>query len=102
MRRAKQASLVGGLILACVYPLRSNQNITITVVNSSAFANTYELYDNVCKAAKSDLPLAAHGTSPLTICAADSGYGSFKSRIKGNQTWNNFDLVKSGETKTLN
>ena len=76
--------------------------ITVIIENNSAFNNTFELYDNVCKLSATDKFIAAHKTATLFICVADTGYGSFKARQKGNQIWNNFDLVKNRESRSLN
>src|SRR5258707_1219496 len=75
----------------------SGSSVTVTLRNAGAFDSTYELYDNVCATALPDVSIPAHGTQAQTICASAQGYGSFKSRIKGNTTWNNHDLLSSGQ-----
>jgi len=70
---------------------------TITLRNAGSFDNTYELFDNVCNQALPDRVIQAHKTSALSLCTSPQGYGSFKSRIKGNTTWNNHDLLSEGQ-----
>lgn len=83
------------------------ESIKCVVTNDAAFDNTYELFDNVSNAPvpQSPLVVTAHGQATIDLRssqALDDGYGSFKSRVVGNQTWNNFDLIRNGETRSLN
>ena len=39
--------------------------IVITVTNDGSFDNTYELYDNNCNKALSDITVASHGNTSL-------------------------------------
>lgn len=73
------------------------KRVNITLRNAGSFDNTYELFDNVCNQALPDRTIAAHQTSALSLCTSPQGYGSFKSRIKGNTTWNNHDLLSEGQ-----
>jgi hypothetical protein len=75
--------------------------VSIIARNNGSYDNTYELYDNVCEKPLSDFVLKAHGTGSLELCKSPQGYGSFKSRIKGNSTWNNHDLLSAGQTVDL-
>jgi hypothetical protein len=79
--------------------------INCTVTNDSAFQNTYEIFDNVANTSKGTITLAAHGKTSITLKsskALDDGYGSFKSKKSDSQVWNNFDLIRDGETRSLN
>lgn len=79
--------------------------IVCTVSNDSSFSNSYEIFDNVCNVAKATISLPAHGTSSLSLCsngALSDGYASFKSKKTDSGSWNNFDQIRSGETRSLN
>jgi hypothetical protein len=83
--------------------MRAKAYINCTVINQSAFGNTYKMYDNVAKAPMNDLTLPANGKAVITLKssqATDIGYGSFKCKKSDSQTWNNFDLINDGETQT--
>lgn len=74
------------------------------VTNDGGFQNTYELFDNVANKAMRDITLPPHGSIDISLRssgALSDGYGSFKDRIKGNQTWNNHDLIRDGESRSL-
>jgi hypothetical protein len=78
--------------------------ISCNVTNDSAFANSYAIHDNVCNTDTS-ISLAAHGKGTLQLCssgALSDGYGSFKAKKSDSNTWNNFDLIRNGETRSLN
>jgi hypothetical protein len=79
--------------------------IKVYVENNSAFLNSFEFYDNVCKRAVRTIALRPHDKTFIIICgsgATTTGYGSFKARQVGNSIWNNFDLVSDGESRSLN
>ena|SRR5947209_2904218 len=89
-------------VLLCVAYTTANLSayagtVTITLRNAGAFDNTYELFDNVCNQALPAVPIPAHGTANVGLCTSPQGYASFKSRIKGNTTWNNHDLISAGQ-----
>ena len=84
---------------------RASATINVIVTNDSAFDNAYELFDNVCNQALAQLSLKAHGQATLAICstgALSDGYGSFRSRKTDSNAWNNFDLIRNGEKRSLN
>ena len=106
MKRRLVFLVFGGIILTFAICARWNgsaasrsdgKRVTITLRNAGSFDNTYELFDNVCKQALPDRVIQAHQTSALSLCTSPQGYGSFKSRIKGNTTWNNHDLLSEGQ-----
>jgi hypothetical protein len=92
----------GYLVHACAGA--KHGTIRCHVTNDGGFQNTYEMFDNVANQAIGDITLPPHGSTDIYLRssgALNDGYGSFKDRIKGNQTWNNHDLIRDGENKSL-
>ena len=84
--------------------VKASANITCHVTNDSAFQNSYAIHDNVCNRDWS-ISLPAHGRGDLSLCSSGAltdGYGSFKSKKSDSGSWNNFDLIRNGETRSLN
>ena len=89
----------------------AGSKISVTVSNDSAYANTYELIDNNngkygCTNTLPDISLDAHASTSIPLCSSEAQTspnccGSFKDRIKGNQTWNNHDLLDEGRKVSL-
>lgn len=79
--------------------------VVVTVKNQSSFANTYEIYDNVANGSLGTITLGPNATTTIRLKSSqvsDVGYASFRSRKSDSDTWNNFELLNDGETRTLN
>jgi len=107
MRPLRGISICLLVLIAAVSPVSTvlaAQMISCTVTNDSAFANSYAIHDNVCNT-NTSINLDAHGKGTLSLCSSGAltdGYGSFKSKKSDSNTWNNFDLIRNGETRSLN
>jgi hypothetical protein len=91
--------------------VEASSMIHITVTNDGAFSNIFELLDNNngkngCINALPNITLAPHANTSISLCSSEAQTnpnccGSFKDRIKGNNTWNNHDLLDDGATVSL-
>jgi hypothetical protein len=84
-------------------PACQRQDISVIVKNDSS-ASSFEIQDNVCGCSR-PLNVQPGGQATLPLCSSHAltdGYGSFKERRSGNTTWNNFDLIRNGETRSIN
>jgi hypothetical protein len=91
-------------VLIAVASHASMTTVTVTVRNESAFQNSFELFDNNANRSIGTITLAPHGSTKITLQssqALDDGYGSFKSKKSDSGTWNNFSLLRNGESVTL-
>jgi len=79
--------------------------ISCTVVNDSAFSNSYELFDNVAKIPIGFITLAPLAKTVVTLQSSQDltdGYGSFRVRKSDSETWKKFNLIRDGQTRSLN
>jgi hypothetical protein len=79
--------------------------ISCTVVNDSAFQSSYELFDNVARMPIGSISLPPLGKTVITLQSSKAlgdGYGSFRVRRSDSETWKKFDLIRNGQTRSLN
>lgn len=81
------------------------KHINVKVTNFGSFMHTFEYADTFCRnGIVKTISLSAWASGWISVCSSEAlsdGYGQFKARIKGNQSWTFYALLRDGEEKKL-
>ena len=74
--------------------------IAVTLRNSTANPNRYELFDNVCNRSLGSVTLPSKASTSIQLCSSgvvSDGYGSLRVRIGELTIWTTFDRLRTGQ-----